>query len=596
LKLLQETQTRFQKFSETLDRLMLILAGSVIATLLIEYGFYIDSVTERIIHLFNSVVIFYFVFFNFAKLILNPKPINYLRKKWIEFLLTFLILLQTFGFLFYIQKPYLNLDIQTITRIYIASVQIYLTLDIALKTIRQSEKIIQKSIHPTRVLVSSFLLLILLGTILLLLPKSTHNGISLINALFTATSAVCVTGLIVVDTGTYFTQFGQLIILILIQLGGLGIMTFTTFFTLLLSGGLGIKERVLLSEIFSQSNLSKISSTIIRILFLTFSIEAIGAIALFNFLPDSFFKNETEKIFCAVFHSVSAFCNAGFSTFSNNLMDIKYNIPSILTIAILFILGGLGFIVLNEYIEKPILKILRNIKFLRPKIEPQRIVFTLHSKLTLYTTIILIITGTLLFFTLEFNNTLKTEPFIYKISHSFFQAVTPRTAGFNTIDISKISIPTSLLIMLLMWIGASPGSTGGGIKTTSFAIIILKIHATITGKERVEVFNKQINEETITRAFASATLSILLIISSTFILTLTEKGTNLIDLFFEVVSAFGTVGLSRGITPGLTNFGKLIIIIMMFIGRIGPLAFAFALFGKVERRNYEFQKENVLVT
>jgi potassium uptake TrkH family protein len=475
-------------------------------------------------------------------------------------------------------------------------VQIYLTLDIALKTIRQSEKIIQKSIHPTRVLVSSFLLLILLGTILLLLPKSTHNGISLINALFTATSAVCVTGLIVVDTGTYFTQFGQLIILILIQLGGLGIMTFTTFFTLLLSGGLGIKERVLLSEIFSQSNLSKISSTIIRILFLTFSIEVIGAIALFNFLPDSFFKNETEKIFCAVFHSVSAFCNAGFSTFSNNLMDIKYNIPSILTIAILFILGGLGFIVLNEYIEKPILKILRNIKFLRPKIEPQRIVFTLHSKLTLYTTIILIITGTLLFFTLEFNNTLKTEPFIYKISHSFFQAVTPRTAGFNTIDISKTSIPTSLLIMLLMWIGASPGSTGGGIKTTSFAIIILKIHATITGKERVEVFNKQINEETITRAFASATLSILLIISSTFILTLTEKGTNLIDLFFEVVSAFGTVGLSRGITPSLTNFGKLIIIIMMFIGRIGPLAFAFALFGKVERRNYEFQKENVLVT
>lgn len=593
MKLLPE---KFQKFSEILDKLMLILAGSVIATLLIEYGFYIDNITKRIIHLFNSIVIFYFVFFNLSKLIINPKPLNYLRRKWIEFILTFLILIQTFGFLFYIQKPYLNFDIQTITRFYIASVQIYLALDIGLKTIRYSEKIIQRSIHPARILVSSFLLLILIGTLLLLLPRSTHNGISLINALFTATSAVCVTGLIVVDTGTYFTKFGQFIILLLIQLGGLGIMTFTTFFVVLLNGGLGIKERVFLSEVLSQNNFSKISSTILRILFLTFSIEAVGAISLYYFLPDTIFKNETEKIFCAVFHSISAFCNAGFSTFSNNLMDIKYNIPSVLTIAALFILGGLGFIVLSEYIEKPILKFLRKIKFFRQRIQPQRIVLTLHSKLTLYTTLILIITGTSLFFVLEFNNTLKTESFIYKVVHSFFQAVTPRTAGFNTIDISKIGIPTSLLIMLLMWIGASPGSTGGGIKTTSFAILILKIHAMITGRERVEIFNKQISEETIMRAFVSATLSVLLITTSTFILTLTEKGANLIDLSFEVISAFGTVGLSRGVTPNLTNFGKLIIIMMMFIGRVGPLAFAFALLGKVEKRNYEFQKENVLVT
>lgn len=593
--MLQDQQGKIKKISDILDRIMIVLAGSVITALVIEYGFYINEIVKRILHQFNSIVIFYFVFFNLSKLVLNPNPLSYLRRKWIEFLLTFLIIIQSIGFLFYIREPQ-TIDIKTLTRIYIASAQIYLTLDIALKTVRYSQRLIQKSIHPTRLLTFSFLLLISLGTLLLLLPKATHNGISLIDALFTATSAVCVTGLIVVDTGTYFTRFGQFIIMVLIQLGGLGIMTFTTFFAILLNGGIGIKERVFLSEIFSEKNLSKISSTIIRILFLTFSIEAVGAILLYHFLPDPMFKNESEKIFCSIFHSISAFCNAGFSTFSNNLIDIKNNIPAIIAIATLFILGGLGFLVLSELIEKPFLKAIRRIKFLRNKIAPQKVVLSLHSKLTIYTTAILIISGTVILLLLEFNNTLKNETLLSKIAHAFFQAVTPRTAGFNTIDISKIGITTSLFIMLLMWIGASPGSTGGGIKTTSFALIILKISSMVTGKERVEIFNKQISEESISRAFVSALLSVLFILTATFALTITEKNLNFIDTFFEVVSAFGTVGLSRGITQDLTIFGKLIIIMMMFIGRIGPLAFSFALFGKIEKRNYEFQKESVLVT
>ncbi len=588
-------QAKLEKFANILDKLMFIVAGSVIATLIIEYGFYINDSVKRVIQQFNLIAIFYFVFFNLSKLVINPKPLNYLRKKWIEFILTFLIILQSIGFLFYFREPY-TIDIKMLTRIYIASAQIYLTLDIALKTIRYSQRLIQKSIHPARLLVISFMILILAGTLLLLLPKATHTGISIIDALFTATSAVCVTGLTVVDTGKHFTKFGQLIIMLLIQIGGLGIMTFTTFFMLLLNGGLGIKERFMFSEIFSERNLSKISSTIIRILLLTFSIEAIGAFALYNFLPDSIFKNETDKIFCSIFHSISAFCNAGFSTFSNNLMQIKDNAPAILTIATLFILGGLGFLVLSESIEKPFLKMLRKIKFLKNKIPPQKVIFSLHLKLTISITVILIVFGTLFFFILEFNNSLKAEPLFGKVIHAFFQAVTPRTAGFNTIDISKISITTALFIMLLMWIGASPGSTGGGIKTTSFALIILKIWSMVKGSERVEIFNKQINEESISRAFASGLLSILFILTATFILTLTEKTANLIDIYFETVSAFGTVGLSRGITPNLTILGKLIIITMMFIGRVGALVFSFALFGKIEKKRYELQKENVLVT
>ncbi|MDW8109067.1 MAG: TrkH family potassium uptake protein [Candidatus Kryptonium sp.] len=586
---------RLKKIIDILNGIMIVVAGSVIATFVIEYGFHIDELTERILHQFNSIAIFYFVFFNLSKLILNPDPISYFRKKWLEFILTFLIIIQSIGFLFYIHGAQI-IDIKTITRIYIASSQIYLTLDIALKALRYSQSLIQKSIHPAQLLVLSFLIMILLGTFLLFLPKATYHGISFIDALFTATSAVCVTGLIVVDTGTHFTRLGQIIILVLIQLGGLGIMTFTTFFVILLSGGMGIKEKILLSEIFSEKNLSKISSTVSRILILTFSVEALGAIALFYFLPDSIFKSKMEKVFHSIFHSISAFCNAGFSTFSNNLIDIKDNIPAILTIALLFILGGLGFIALTESIEKPFLKTIRRIKFIHDKIPPQTIVFSLHSKLTIYTTVILIILGTLIFLMLEFNNTLRTENFWGKIIHAFFQAVTPRTAGFNTLEISKIGVPTALFISLLMWIGASPGSTGGGIKTTSFALVILKIYAMITGKDKVEIFRKQVSEESISRAFVSALLSAFLILTATFILTITEKTFELVDIFFEVVSAFGTVGLSRGITADLTIFGKLIIIMMMFIGRVGPLVFSFAIFGRIEKRKYEYQKENVLVT
>jgi trk system potassium uptake protein TrkH len=372
-------------------------------------------------------------------------------------------------------------------------------------------------------------------------------------------------------------------------------MTFTTFFITIL-GGISLRERVLLSEIFNEKSLAKISSTITRILLLTFTIEFIGAIALFNFLPDSLFKNKSDKIFHSVFHSISAFCNAGFSTFSNNLIAIKYNAPAILTIAFLFIAGGLGFIVLTEYTEKPILRLLRSVKFFRERIQPQSVTLSLHSKLALSTTFILIIFGTFSFFVLEFNNTLKGESFFYKVIHSFFQAVTPRTAGFNTLDISQISVATSLLIIFLMWVGASPGSTGGGIKTTSFALIILKIISIINGRGKVEIFKKQVHEETVMRAFVSAIFSILILSVATFFLTLIETGKSLIDLLFEVVSAFGTVGLSRGVTSNLTNVGKLIIIMMMFIGRVGVLTVSFALFGRIERRNYEFQKENILVT
>jgi potassium uptake TrkH family protein len=588
-------EEKLDRLSKLLDKIMIILAGAALATLVIEYGFFINQPTKSIIHLIDISILSFFIFHHFAKLIISKHPLKYLRSHWIEFLLSTLILLQFIGLTVYASFIE-QVNISAITRFYIVATQVYIILDIGIKTIRYSREIAQRSIHPTRILVTSFIILILLGTFLLLLPKSTYKGISLIDALFTATSAVCVTGLTVVDTATYFTRFGQWIILILFQLGGLGIMTFTTFFAILLGGGMGIRERIVLSEIVNETNFSKISSTIASIVLLTFTIEAIGVLILFNLWDENLFQNVEERFFFSLFHSVSAFCNAGFSTFSENLNAVRNNPGIILTISLLFLSGGLGFIVMFDILTKTIFASLRKINFFRDKIPFEKTQYSLHTKLTLTVTAILIISGTISFFIFEYNGVLRDEGLFEKLIHAFFQSTTPRTAGFNTVNIGNLSMGTSLLLMFLMWIGASPGSTGGGIKTTSIGVMALKIYSLATGRDKVEVFNRQISESTVTRAFATATLSIIFIMSATFLLTLTENKSSLVDILFESISAFSTVGLSRGLTQNLTNYGKLIIIMMMFIGRVGPLAFIFAVAKQQEPARYEFPKENVLVT
>ena len=348
-------------------------------------------------------------------------------------------------------------------------------------------------LNPAQLFILSFLGIILIGSFLLMLPKATYNGLSFVDALFTSTSAVCVTGLIVVDTGSYFTTFGQTIILILIQAGGLGILTFASYFSYFFKGGATYENQLTLSDMAGSNKIGEVFSTLKRVILITFSIELFSAILIYFTLDRTIYQTFIERAFFSVFHSISAFCNAGFSTLPNSLFEngFRYNYPLQLIIIFSFVLGGLGFpIVVN------ILKYLKY--FFKKKLLffsgqeqlHQPWLLTLNSRITLATTGILIVVGSILFYLNEYSNTLAEHSAFGKIVTALFGATTPRTAGFNTVDMTALNFSTIMLIFLLMWIGASPASTGGGIKTSTFAIAALNFLSLAKGKSRIEVFRR----------------------------------------------------------------------------------------------------------
>lgn len=424
---------------------------------------------------------------------------------------------------------------------------------------------LRKKYHldPPKILVLGFGLIILLGTFLLTLPVSTTNGegLSFLNALFTATSATCVTGLVVVDTGTTFTVFGQVLILCMIQIGGLGFMTFATFFAFLLGKKITLKERILLQESLNNLSIEGIVRLARRILIFTAVIELVGAV--FLSIRFSFDMPLSKAIYYGIFHSISNFNNAGFDLMGGFHSLTSYvDDPTVtLTVSSLIILGGIGFIVMNELFEYRVSKRL-----------------SLHTKIVLLTSTVLITAGTVGIFLLEYSNglTLKPLSFSGKILGSLFQSVTARTAGANTLNIGDLTQSSLLLIVLLMFVGASPGSTGGGIKTTTFTTLIGAVWSQIRGREHVIFYRQRIEYETIYKALTVTFSSLFLIMVMTLILTISEHGKDFLTIVFEVTSAFATVGLSMGLTLELSSVGKTLIILTMFAGRVGPLTIAYA--------------------
>lgn len=417
---------------------------------------------------------------------------------------------------------------------------------------------------PTHIIVFGFAAIIFLGALLLSLPFSSENGSSVgfVSALFTSTSAVCVTGLVVVDTNTTWSVLGKFIILALIQIGGLGIMSIATFVSLVTGRRVGLKERLTIQESLSDFSLSGVVRTLKNILIATFIIELTGAILLSTqFIPEFGFKS---GLFKSIFHSISAFCNAGFDilgTDGNKFTSLTAYVNSpviVLTISLLIILGGLGFIVWKELV------IVR--KFAQ---------FTLHTKIVLIVTFTLLVTGTLLVYLFEYNNpaTLKGLSPYSKILNSFFHSVSPRTAGFNTLPLQDMREPSKLLTIILMFIGAAPGSTGGGVKVTTFSVIILAVVSYIRGRKDINVFNRRISYNVLNRSLSIFIISLSLVLISTMVLLLNNDG-NMMECLYESTSAFGTVGLTTGITPGLNLASKLQIIFTMFLGRVGPLSAA----------------------
>ena len=437
-----------------------------------------------------------------------------------------------------------------------------------------------KIMSPSRVLVLGFAALILFGALLLTLPQATQDGLGLpfLNAAFTATSAVCVTGLVVVDTGTTFTLFGQLVILFLIQVGGLGFMTFATLFAMILGKRITLKERLLLQEALNQISVEGIVRLTKSVLQISFAIEAIGAVILTLRWYSDF--GWSKSLYYGVFHSISAFNNAGIDLFGNfSSLTAFVGDPIVnITIMLLIICGGLGFLVLADLLE-------------------HRKKFRLHTKIVLQVSGVLILLGAVFIFIMEFTNpkTLGPLPLGTKVLAAFFQSVSPRTAGFNTINLAGMYDTTLLSMIVLMFIGASPGGTGGGIKTTTFISIVLSVLSTYRSDPHVVFEGRTLPKEVIQKAWAITTSAAFLIFLILSILSYTENS-DLLTVLFEVTSAFGTVGLSLGITPTLSAVGKMAIILTMFVGRVGPLTLAFVLSQKANKQAHiKYPDERIMI-
>lgn len=436
-----------------------------------------------------------------------------------------------------------------------------------------------KEFTSAQFLVIGYFIVIFSGSILLMLPMATtaEGSMGFINALFTSTSATCVTGLIVVNTSTAFTVFGQLVIMFLIQVGGIGIMTMSSLIALVLGRKIGLKERLLIKDDLDHLQVSGMVRLVRYVLTFTFVIEGTAALILFiRFILD---YNFWRAFYLAIFHAVSAFNNAGFDLFGNSLEGFTGDIVVNFVVMSLIVLGGLGFAVMAElYDNKGIKK------------------FTLQTKMVLSFTLLLIVIGFFSFLFLEYNNqaTIGNLPFGQKLLASLFLSITPRTAGFNTVATGQLHSSTLFLTIVLMFIGASPGSTGGGIKTTTFGVLLMTVWNLIKGKDDIEVFKRRLEDNVVFKALVTVFLALALVIVVTMLLSITEaKG--FMSILFETVSAFGTVGLSTGITSTLSELGKILITFTMFVGRVGPLTLALALAEKKHRGVYHYPKENVMV-
>jgi len=454
-----------------------------------------------------------------------------------------------------------------------------------LDTSKQESFIKRFSLQPAHYLLLGFALTIFVGAVFLWLPVSARGPhVSFIDALFTSTSAVCVTGLIVVDTGAKFTLFGQIVILALIQIGGLGIMTFSVFFMLLLGKKISFKGRMAIHDSFSHSPFRDFRGMLRAIFILTFSIEALGAFFLaWLFLGDFPLP---RAIYLAVFHSISAFCNAGFSLFPDSLIRYQNNIGINLVFMALIVLGGLGFLVLIDL----------------PALFQRKRKLALHSKVVLIATGGLIVFGAVVIFIAEFPNQMAALPVKGKILAAFFQSVTARTAGFNTLDYAKLTHATLFFTVFLMFVGASPGSCGGGIKTSAFTVLLLLIWRRVRGHQRVFILRRTLPQGVTDRVIVITFLAFATVFVATLIVMGIESWGvpfgqtrwHLINGLFEVVSAFGTVGLSTGITSALSAASKLILVIVMYFGRIGPATVAFSIHPQ-EEEHFRFAEEQIMV-
>jgi len=576
-----------------------LIAAVVAASFVLLFGFETPLLPAKILYAIQIVLLCLFIVEKIIRLFNAASKAEFLRTNWFEIPLLIALGIAVFGAGRWFAP---TKEAASTARHFTAG--IYLVLQVVTKLCRTSVNLAASGKSPTRTLIASFLVLIISGAGLLVLPRASAVGkerLSFVDALFTATSATCVTGLIVRDTGQDFSMMGQVVILALIQLGGLGIVVFGAVFAVLL--GLSLREQVAMQDLLSARTLSRIGNMIAFIFIGTILLEAIGAVSLFGMWDDvpGRVADVPQQWFCSFFHSISAFCNAGFSLFSKSFIDYNRSWQAYVVVCPLIILGGLGFSVLydlsniatdrtNRFFKK------RFNKRYRLSMEaPKRM--RLQTKIVLSVSAGLIVLGMLAILLFERYASGSDSAGDTSVLGALFQSVTARTAGFNTLDIKAMSASSKFVLILLMFIGGSPGSTAGGIKTVTLAVVIMTAVAALRKRGEVEMFRRSVRIVVVGRAITVTLLFAAVLFGATLALSITENsnGFTMSDIMFEAGSALGTVGLTTGITPSLTTAGRLIIIAVMLVGRLGPLTLLAALTFNLKPARYSYPEEAVIV-
>ena len=469
---------------------------------------------------------------------------------------------------------------------------IYLLVLFLISSIELSSTVISslgRKSNPSLMMAVSFLFIIMAGSGMLLMPRCIQHGVHLswIDSLFTATSAVCVTGLTTIDVPSTFTSFGQLVIMMLIQVGGLGVMTITSFFALFFMGNTSIYNQMQVQDMVSSKSLASLWSTLLNIFGFTAVLELAGAVLIFLNIHGTIGLDIRHELFFSMFHAVSAFCNGGFSNYQDGVgasVLMEGHCWLYIILALLIILGGIGY------------PVLVNLKMAVTKYKKGRHLFDLNTKIVLRTTMMLIVSGTALLAFFEWNNTFAGMPIREKLTQAFFNAVSPRTAGFISVDLNSMCIQSIFIYTLLMWIGGASQSTAGGVKVNAFAVAFLNIRAIIHGTTRVEFAGRELSTDSIRRANAAVFVSIILLSVFVFLVTLTEPDLPLKAIVFECVSAFATVGSSLGITSSLQDTSKVLLVVLMFIGRVGLVTMAQGLLKQYKNQNYKLPQDNITIS
>jgi potassium uptake TrkH family protein len=566
-----------QKLLSRLLRIIIFLV-SILAILGLVYYHGFNHTHENKELIFGIIKLFYgFFILNFLlKLFFTFDRMEFVRANWFEMVLLLIVVYDVISnYLFgvpLLHNIFFRLGIRHLDTIYTLFIQFYLLILVFFEFIRNYKDFNRVIIKPSTLFILSFVLLIVTGGLILSLPAMNTTGkfLNLTDAIFTAASAGCVTGLSVVDTEFFFSRKGQIVILVLIQLGGIGILTFATFFATFIKKGIGLHHENALKSLTDSESLLGAHGLLRPIVFFTLTIEGIASLALYSLWGDTHFSSVEEKIFCSVFHAVSAFNNAGFSLFTDGLHTPLINQLYVLhlMVAVTIFFGSLGFPAIKDMFNRHSIKI--------RLAEPWR-QWKLSTRIAFFTGLLLVILGALAFYILEKDNTLLGMNPVEAAITSIFQSTTTRTAGFNTVVIGDCKTPTIFIMMFLMFIGAASGSTGGGIKTSTFVIIFLAIWGIIKGRKHFTLGRRNIPKELILKAFTIFIFSATFVFLMIFCLTFTDNEKPLITLIFESISAFGTVGLTMGITMSLSVAGKWIIIFTMFVGRVGLLSLALSL-------------------